>query len=139
MLHTQTCKTPNGEIAIELKITCTKQHPTGITTSMLRAITASNIRYRVGSKPSDADFYIKLHVPEAPVWKKGGRKLLTNDQLEVVAEIYIKALADNMAPTKVIQTWGKTSRPTAAEYDESSRSPHDLMDIDQMQLSALAR
>jgi len=121
MVHVTTSQTPNGRIAIEVKVTCTSTHPTGITTAMLRDITASDLRGTAGVKPTDADIYVAQHVPQSSVWSKGSRQLLDKGQLKLVAQIYATALRDGMAPTKVIQTWAGSSRPTASRWIHEAR------------------
>jgi len=120
-VHVISRQTPNGTIAIEVKVTCSSTHPTGITTAMLRDITAFDLRWTAGVKPTDADFYIAQHVPQSSVWTKGSRQLLDKEQLKLVAQIYATALRDGMAPTKVIQTWAGSSRPTASRWIYEAR------------------
>ena len=110
---------PNGSITIELKIVCSAQHPTGITTSMLRSITSRDLRTpKEPKRKSGHD-----QASSKPLsWQPGSRTILNNDELRLVANVYISALQSGDAPTKAVQEWATTSRPTASRWIKQART-----------------
>jgi hypothetical protein len=110
--YIDTMEGPNGVITIELKIVCSAQHPTGITTSMLRSITSQDLRGPKQQKP----------VSKPLSWQPGSRTILSNEELKLVANVYINALQAGDAPTKAVQEWAISSRPTASRWIKQART-----------------
>ena len=110
----------NGVIALEVKLVCPPSHPTGITTSMLRAITAGDLDGITGTNTA-----AKKSMPFRPTgelsWAPGTRQTLDKGDLELVARIYVEALKAGLPPTKTIQEWAGTSRPTASRWVKQAR------------------
>lgn len=110
----------NGLVALEVKLVCPPSHPTGITTSMLRAITAGDLDGIAQTKTG-----AKTGKPFRPAgklsWTPGSRHPLDKGDLELVARIYVDALKAGLPPTKTIQEWAGTSRPTASRWVKQAR------------------
>ena len=112
--------TANGPQVTELKITCPSGHPTGVTTAMLRGITASDLaRAPSASRQDQLEAYL-ASLPPAK-WQPGSRNNLAKDQLKILAEIYSQALSAGAGPTKTIQEWLGCSRPTASRAVKLAR------------------
>jgi len=107
--YIDTMEGPNGVITIELKIVCFAQHPTGITTSMLRSITSQDLRGPKQPKPKSNH---ARAVSKPLSWQPGSRTILSHEELKLVANVYINALQAGNAPTKAVQEWAISSRPT---------------------------
>lgn len=110
----------NGVVALEIKIVCPPSHPTGITTSMLRAITAGDLD-GVTTSPKPKALSRGFTPKGELAWKPGSRTPLDKSQLELVARVYIDALKAGLPPTKTIQEWANTSRPTASRWINEAR------------------
>jgi len=112
--------TPNGPIVMELKIICPTHHPTGVTTAMLRSITASDLQRRQSKTDLDQlALYIGQLIP--PKWTKGSRNTLSGKDLSQLASLYESALQAGAPPTKTIQEWLGSSRPTASRAIKQAR------------------
>ena len=112
--------TPNGPFVAEFKITCPPGHPTGVTTAMLRGITAPDLsRTQDPSRRTQLEIYLS-NIPPAK-WKTGTRNTLSGDQLKLLAKIYEEALKAGAAPTKTVQEWLGCSRPTASRAIKQAR------------------
>jgi hypothetical protein len=110
----------NGVVALEVKLICPPSHPTGITTSMLRAITASDLDGITASLKPKA--LTRGFTPKGELsWRPGSRTPLDKVQLELVARTYIDALKAGLPPTKTIQQWANASRPTASRWIKEAR------------------
>ena len=117
--YIDTMEGPNGVITIELKIVCSAQHPTGITTSMLRSITSQDLR---GPKePKRKSDHVRTSSKPLS-WQPGSRTILSNEELKLVANVYINALQAGDAPTKAVQEWAISSRPTASRWIKQART-----------------
>lgn len=112
--------TPDGPFVLELTIVCPPGHPTGVTTAMLRGITATDLaRVPVRSRQSQLDTYLASLPPTK--WQAGSRNSLGADQLKILATIYERALKAGAGPTKTIQEWLGCSRPTASRAIKQAR------------------
>ncbi len=120
ILRVKTTSSRNGVVAIELKVVCPPGHPTGITTAMLRLITAEDLDG--GKKPSKGSLK-RLVREEASPSSWGPRQLPVGDakHLQAVAELYLAALKQGIHPTKAIQEWAGASRPTASRWVRQAR------------------
>lgn len=111
VLTVSTRGTPNGVVALELKVTCPANHPTGITTALLRLITASDLHSTTKKPAVDMKSFLRSQTT-TPSWKarqapQGDLKLLS-----AVAGLYLAALREGLPPTKAIQLWsGRHGRP----------------------------
>lgn len=112
--------TANGRIVIELKITCTAAHPTGVTTKLLRSITAEHLRRTTQPSNKQLDHFLSANFPTS-TWKQGKRNATNKQFLRDVADIYNKALRASLPPTKAIQRWSGASRPTASLWVRKAR------------------
>jgi CRP-like cAMP-binding protein len=112
--------TPNGSIVVELKIICPPGHPTGVTTAMLRSITASDLQRQQSETDLDQ---LALYIGELrpPQWAKGSRNSLSAKDLTQLASLYEYALQVGAHPTKTIQEWLGSSRPTASRAIKQAR------------------
>ena len=120
VLTVSTRGTPNGVVALELKVTCPANHPTGITTALLRLITASDLHGTTKKSPVDMKSFLRSQTTK-PSWKarqapQGDLKLLS-----AVAGLYLAALREGLPPTKAIQLWAGASRPTASRWVRQAR------------------
>lgn len=112
--------TPNGRIVVAFKITCSDQHSTGITTKMLRRITAADLRRAAQPTDKQLDHFLDTKFP-ASTWHQGSRNFTNKQFLRDVAEIYVQALKTSLPPTKAIQRWSGASRPTASLWVRKAR------------------
>jgi hypothetical protein len=112
--------TPNGPRVFELKITCPTNHPTGVTTAMLRAISATDLdRAPTKNRRTQLERYL-ASVPSAK-WVPNQRGSLDDQQLKLLADIYQHALKLGVPPTKTIEEWLGCSRPTASRAIKQAR------------------
>jgi hypothetical protein len=120
ILRVKTTSSRNGVVAIELKVVCPPGHPTGITTAMLRLITADDLDG--GRKPSKGSLKRLVRDQSTPSgWEP--RQLPAGDakHLQAVAQLYLAALKKGVHPTKTIQEWAGASRPTASRWVRQAR------------------
>jgi hypothetical protein len=120
VLTVSTRGTPNGVIAIELKVTCPPNHPTGVTTALLRLITAADLHGTTKKPPVDIESFLRSQTTK-PSWQ--ARQRLQSDEklLSAVAELYLAALREGLPPTKAVQQWSGASRPTASRWVRQAR------------------
>jgi len=120
VLTVSTRGTPNGVIAIELKVTCPPNHPTGVTTALLRLISAADLHGTTKKPPVDMKSFLRSQTTK-PSWQ--ARQGLQSDLklLSAVAELYLAALREGLPPTKAIQLWSGASRPTASRWVRQAR------------------
>jgi hypothetical protein len=112
--------TPNGSRVVELKIICPSRHPTGVTTAMLRGITAGDLaRTPTPSQQDELQRYVSA-LPTSK-WVEGSRNSLSTEELKLLAVIYVEVLRLGGAPTKTIQDWLGCSRPTASRAIKQAR------------------
>lgn len=120
-LHATRTSTPNGTITIELKIRCRGDHPTGVTTAMVRSITNADLT-GVTARQKDQLFDVIIpNDPPSPKWNSTRRHTPTTGELERVARLYIRALEANLPPTKTVQTWLGLSRTATDRWIRQAR------------------
>jgi hypothetical protein len=115
-----TTHTTQGSICLELKINCPPDHPTGITTALIRNITASDLQ-RTGRPTQHVAVDSFLSTLSSPKWSKGSRNTLSDADLRTLAMLYERALRDGAPPTKTIQEWMGCSKPTASRAVRQAR------------------
>ena len=72
-----------------------------------------------------SDNYVVTHaraVSKSLSWQPGSRTILGNEELKLVANVYINALQAGDAPTKAVQEWAISSRPTASRWIKQART-----------------
>ncbi len=112
--------TPDGPRVFDFKITCPPTHPTGVTTAMLRAISAGDLlRTPMRSGKTQLERYVASLPPSR--WNANQRGSLGKDQLKTLADIYQFALKLGLPPTKAIEEWLGSSRPTASRAIKQAR------------------
>jgi hypothetical protein len=115
-----TTQTTQGSICLELKINCPADHPTGITTALIRNITAKDLQRKGRPTPHVAvESFLSTLTP--PKWTKGSRNTLSDADLRTLAMLYERALRDGAPPTKTIQEWMGCSKPTASRAVKQAR------------------
>lgn len=121
LLIVSTRDTPNGVIAIELKVTCPSNHPTGVTTALLRLITAADLHGTAKKPISDMKSFLRSQRRKSEWETRKG----TQGDLELlsgVVELYLAALREGLPPTKAVQLWSGASRPTASRWVRQARN-----------------
>jgi hypothetical protein len=120
VLTVSTRGTPNGVIALELKVTCPPNHPTGVTTALLRLVTAADLHGTAKKPVVEMESFLRRQAPK-PSWH--ARQGLQGDEklLLAVAGLYLAALRAGLPPTKAIQLWSGASRPTASRWVRQAR------------------
>jgi len=119
-LEVVTARTTRGNICLELKIVCPKDHPTGITTALLRNLTASDLQ-RKGRPTQHVAIDNFLSTLNSPKWSKGSRNTLSDKDLRTLAALYERSLREGAPPTKTIQEWMGCSKPTASRAVKQAR------------------
>jgi hypothetical protein len=119
-LEVVTTRTPQGNICLELKIVCPKDHPTGVTTALLRNLTASDLQ-RKGRPTQHVAIDNFLSTLNSPKWSKGSRNTLSDKDLCTLAALYERSLREGAPPTKTIQEWMGCSKPTASRAVKQAR------------------
>lgn len=120
VLTISTRGTPNGVIAIELKVTCPPNHPTGVTTALLRLITAADLHGTTKKPPVDMKSFLRSQTTR-PSWQARQGPQSDLKLLSAVAELYVAALREGLPPTKAVQLWSGASRPTASRWVRQAR------------------
>ena len=120
VLTVSTRGTPNGVIAIELKVTCPPNHPTGVTTALLRLITAADLHGTTKKPPVDMKSFLRSQTTK-PSWQARQGPQSDLKLLSAVAELYVAALREGLPPTKAVQLWSGASRPTASRWVRQAR------------------
>jgi hypothetical protein len=115
-----TTHTTQGSICLQLKINCPPDHPTGITTALIRNITATDLQ-RKGRPTQHVAIESFVSTLNPPKWSKGSRNTLGDRDLRILAELYERALRDGAPPTKTIQEWMGCSKPTASRAVKQAR------------------
>ena len=94
----------NGEVIVELKMTCDPTHPTGVTTTMLQQVTARQLRGIGEPTNRQIDYFLSVSFPEHR--RKASKRGATDERfLKQVAYVYLRALRKSMPPTKAVQRW----------------------------------
>jgi hypothetical protein len=115
-----TTPTAQGNICLELKVVCPQDHPTGITTALIRSITATDLQ-RKGRPTQHVAIDEYLSTLTSPKWSKGSRNSLNDNDLRTLATLYEFALREGAPPTKTIQEWMGCSKPTASRAVKQAR------------------
>lgn len=115
-----TTHTTQGSICLELKIKCPADHPTGITTALIRNITAKDLQ-RKGRPTQHVAVESFLSTLTPPKWTKGSRNTLRDADLRTIADLYERALREGAPPTKTIHEWMGCSKPTASRAVRQAR------------------
>lgn len=112
--------TPTGVMCIELKIVCPPDHPTGVTTALIRRINAVDL-HRTTRTTQHVHLDAFKATLQPPQWVKGTRNNLSKNDLKTLAVLYERALRDGAPPTKTIQEWMGCSKPTASRAVKQAR------------------
>lgn len=112
-------RTDAGLRADQVTIRCPKNHPTGVTVTMLQAITASLLRGDTKT-PVSVDKFVAGLTPTR-LWVAGERNRTTDGLLGEVAEVYRKALVAQLPPLQVVAHWLGSSVPTASNLIREAR------------------
>lgn len=109
-----------GTVTRKLIVDCSDENLVGITTATLREITSSILRPNTHSDNTLPSIDIPLPTPD---WNEKLRHSnITLDQLKVIADVYHTALRlGYYKPTKFVQIWLNTSKPTASRYVRRAR------------------
>lgn len=112
--------TPDGPRVSDITFICPEDHPTGVTTAVVRSITARIL----GRVPlEDAISEINNFISSLPSceWKKNARNSLSLEQYKILAAIYKESLRLGIPPTKTVNDWVGCSRPTASRLIKEAK------------------
>ena len=112
-------QTDAGVRADQLTIVCPADHPTGITTTLLQAVSASMLRGDVSSGLSTDEFVATLN--QTDLWVPGRRNTTSDELLTQIADVYMQALGAQQPPLQVVARWLGSSIPTASTLIREAR------------------
>jgi len=112
-------QTDAGVRADQVTIVCPPDHPTGITTTLLQAVSASMLRGDESAGLSLNEFVATLSPTD--LWLPGRRNTTTDELLTRLADVYMQALAAQQPPLQVVTRWLGSSVPTASTLIREAR------------------
>ena len=112
-------RTPAGLRADQVVVSCPTDHPTGVTVTMLQAISAVMLRGDTNATESFDSFVAGLR--STSQWIPGKRNRTSDKLLHELAAVYNKALVAQHPPLQVVARWLGSSVPTASTLIREAR------------------